>query len=155
MGSGKSTIGKEYAKKFEKTYVDTDDHIEKTQQQKISEIFESGGEEKFRIFETEALKQVFSYEVVSTGGGIVENIENLHVMKKNGIIIYLHTSFAEISKRLENDQSRPLWNNNIEGKINLYKRRIPLYRKFADYIIDTNEKEVDQIIGEIKRCIEE
>lgn len=150
MGSGKSTIGQAYAEKNKKTYIDTDSFIETFHQKRISDIFKESGESTFRAFETEALKRVSAYEVVSTGGGIVENIENLQFMGKSGIIVYLHASFKEISIRLANDQTRPLWNSNIEGKIDLYDRRISLYQNHADYIIDTDQKAVDEIIAEIE-----
>lgn len=153
MGSGKSTIGQEYADKYNKTYVDTDAFIEEFQQRKISDIFKKSGESTFRIFETEALQEVSNFEVVSTGGGIIENIKNVHMMQENGIIIYLHASFDEIATRLESDQTRPLWDNNIEEKSNLYHRRIPLYRECADYIVDTDQKTVDEIVQEIENYL--
>lgn len=151
MGSGKSTIGQAYADRYDKTYVDTDSFIEAFHEQKISDIFKHSGESTFRIFESEALEKVSNFEVVSTGGGIVENLKNLHMMQKNGIIIYLHASFDEIAVRLSSDQTRPLWNNNVEEKNALYNRRIALYREHADYIVDTDQKTVDDIVQEIEK----
>src|SRR5690625_4351172 len=84
MGSGKSTVGIALADKLEKTYVDTDQFIVDTHQQQIADIFQEFGENTFRNYETNALKEVSTYEVVSTGGGIVEKNENLQTMQKNG-----------------------------------------------------------------------
>src|SRR5690625_6657369 len=70
MGSGKSTVGIALADKLEKTYVDTDQFIVDTHQQQIADIFQKFGENTFRNYETNALKEVSTYEVVSTGGGI-------------------------------------------------------------------------------------
>ena len=153
MGSGKSTVGKKLAKNSSKTFIDTDDFIERTHKRKISDIFAVNGESTFRTYEIDALKQVSTYEIVSTGGGIVEKKDNLNTMKKNGIVFYLHASFEEIASRLENDDTRPLWNNEVEAKIKLYERRIPLYEQYADYIIQTNSKTVGEIVQEIKKNI--
>lgn len=154
MGSGKSTVGKAYAQKYSKTYVDTDDYIEVFYGQKISEIFKNCGEKVFRTFETEILAKTTLYEVVSTGGGIIEHVENIQIMQKNGIIIYLHTSFAEIEKRLKDDRQRPLWNHeNLNEKKGLYDRRISIYRKYADFIIQTDQKSEAEIVNGIKKCI--
>lgn len=150
MGSGKSTIGLALANKLNKTYVDTDQYIIDTHEREIADIFQENGENTFRDYEIDALKSVSNYEVVSTGGGIVEKNENLQTMQKNGIIIYLHASFNEISNRLEKDQTRPLWKNNIEEKQNLYNRRIPLYKKFANHMIDTDRKSVEEIVQKIE-----
>src|SRR5699024_12102285 len=132
MGSGKSTIGVRLADKLGKSYVDTDEFIVNTSQQKIADIFKNFGEDTFRNYETKAIKEVSNYEVVSTGGGIVEKSDNLQIMKNNGLIVYLHASFDEISNRLEKDQTRPLWKSNDEEKLKLYRRRLSMYKQYAD-----------------------
>lgn len=153
MGSGKSTVASELAKSTLKTYIDTDDYIEEVYQEKIVNIFKRHGEDVFRTYEIAALKEVGSYDVVSTGGGIVEKEENLHTMKENGIIIYLETSFEEITNRLKNDADRPLWDNEVTEKIKLYERRIPIYEQYADYVIETNNKTVNDIVKDINAIL--
>lgn len=153
MGSGKSTVGLALADKLDKTYVDTDQFIIETHQREISDIFSTDGEGIFRDYEIDALKKVSNYEVVSTGGGIVEKNENLQTMQKNGLIFYLHASFQEIANRLKQDETRPLWNNNIEDKLNLYDRRMELYKKYADHMIHTDGKALEEIVQEIENYI--
>lgn len=153
MGSGKSTVGLALADKLDKTYVDTDQFIVETHQREIADIFSRDGEGIFRDYEIDALKKVSNYEVVSTGGGIVEKSENLQTMQKNGLIVYLHASFQEIANRLKQDETRPLWNNNIEDKLNLYNRRIKLYKKYADHMIHTDGKALEEIVQEIENYI--
>src|SRR5690625_2116825 len=153
MGSGKSTVGVQLADKLGRTYVDTDQFIVSTYQQKIADIFQKYGENTFRNYETNALKKVSNYEVVSTGGGIVEKSENLQIMQKNGLIFYLHASFNEIANRLEKVQTRPLWKSNDEEKLKLYHRRLSMYKQYADHIVHTDGKTVDDIIQEIENYI--
>jgi len=153
MGSGKSTVGLALAEKLNKTYVDTDQFIIETHQREIADIFSTDGEGVFRDYEIDALKKVSNYEVVSTGGGIVEKSENLQTMQKNGLIFYLHASFQEIVNRLKQDKTRPLWNNNIEDKLNLYNRRIKRYKKYADHMIHTDGRALEEIVQEIENYI--
>lgn len=150
MGSGKSTIGSELSKKDSLTFVDTDQFIEEKYKTRIARIFEEDGEETFRNYEVETLKDLIDFDVIATGGGIIERKENKVTMEKNGVIIYLHTSFKEIDSRLKNDVDRPLWNNDMDNKMALYKRRIPLYKDFADHVIQTDDKTVEEIVREIE-----
>lgn len=148
MGSGKSTIGLALAKHLGKSYVDTDTYIEE-KYGNIQEIFQKQGEDIFRLYEIEALKATAAYDIISTGGGIVEKRENIQTMKENGTIIYLHTSFQEISNRLEQDENRPLWHQASEEKQKLFKRRIPLYKECSDHIVVTDHKSIDEVVQEI------
>ena len=92
MGAGKSTVGHlldERLKDF--FYLDMDKEIEKLAKKHIPEIFSQDGEAHFRKLEHELIQKFSNYhnQVISTGGGIVENIENINLLKKNSIIFYL------------------------------------------------------------------
>lgn len=151
MGSGKSTIGERLAEKLSKSFVDTDHYIEKKHNEKIANIFKTKGEKTFRSYEKEALKEVSSFDIVATGGGIVENKENIKTMKTNGVIVFLNTPFEQITTRLTHDQNRPLWDSNLKEEMNnLYKRRYLLYKEAADIIINTSGKSIEEIVVEIK-----
>lgn len=152
MGSGKSTVGLELAKQLDQSYIDTDTYIE-MKYGNIPDIFQQKGEETFRLYEIKTLKETTKYQIISTGGGIVEKQENYQTMKTNGVIIYLHTSFKEIVKRLGKDANRPLWNKSMKDKENLYKKRIPLYKEFSDYIVQTDQKTVQELVQEIIELI--
>ena len=129
MGSGKSTVGKALSNTFGVTYVDTDEYIEHKYKQSIPDIFKEYGEGVFRQYEQDVIQEVSTYEIVATGGGVVENKDNIKIMKTYGYIVYLKTSFEEIAKRLEHDKSRPLWKgSDEEEKLSLFNRREKLYR---------------------------
>lgn len=148
MGSGKSTVGLKLAKHLNRTYIDTDTYIEQ-KYGKIADIFQREGEKAFRLYEIKALRETMDYQVISTGGGIVEREENYETMKNNGVIIYLHTSFNEINKRLEQDVDRPLWNKSMDDREKLYQKRIPLYKKFGDYIVNTDQQSIQKLVHDI------
>src|SRR5690606_24388181 len=153
MGSGKSTVAKLLAKKLNIRHLDLDKLVEKKLNKQITSIFKDEGEETFRSYESTYLKSIGITPVISTGGGIVEKEENIRWMKDTGIIIYLKTSFHIINKRLQNDSSRPLWREN-EANTALFLRRIEIYEKCADYIIDCDTLSLDGIIDEIIKIYE-
>lgn len=148
MGSGKSTIGRLLAEKLQTSFMDTDHYIEE-KYGLISNIFKNEGEKTFRSYEEDALKSTKEYDVVATGGGIVETASNFETMKNNGVIIYLQTSFQEIHQRLKDDQNRPLWSKGLEENKKLYKARISKYEKFCDWKIITDHKASEEVMKEI------
>src|SRR5690554_1254757 len=80
-GSGKTTLGKRLAEKLNMPFIDLDNHIEQKHLLYVDEIFEMYGEEKFRLLETESLKDVENLNsVISTGGGIVMKKSNKSLM---------------------------------------------------------------------------
>ncbi len=112
MGSGKTTLGKELAQHFKRVFIDTDTEISKLTGKTIQQIFTVQGEAAFRELELQLLKQIItsnSKAVVALGGGTVCNEENLELLKKNGLLVYIQLPATELAHRLENQSSeRPL-----------------------------------------------
>lgn len=138
-GSGKSSVGRTLAKTLSIDFADTDEYIEAFYGQ-ISELFDIG-EEYFRGIETKALRQL-SYSngmVVSTGGGIVTQEENIPLLKNTGKVFFLDRS-PELIIQSADLKNRPLLagDDRYEKLMQLYNQRIHLYRKAADFIIDNN-----------------
>ena len=149
---GKSTIGYWLSKKIGYPLLDTDKYLEEKENRIISDIFSNEGEEYFRNLETKYLKEVSEKEglIISTGGGAVKKKENIDILKKNGIVIFLNREINDISK--ENHKHRPLLQdiNNIQK---LYDERIDLYKKYSDIIIKNNDDMsiiVDRIITALR-----
>ena len=88
---GKSTIGYWLSKKIGYPLLDTDKYLEEKENRIISDIFSNEGEEYFRNLETKYLKELSEKEgfIISTGGGAVKKKENIDILKKNGIVIFL------------------------------------------------------------------
>lgn len=150
MGSGKSTVGQKLSNVLNESYIDLDHYIEKSLGTNIDSIFRDSGEAFFRQYEADALKQISDSDIkiIATGGGIVESTQNINCMKQTGKIIYLHTSFEEIHRRLAGDNSRPLWKDDQSNR-NLYQRRINLYQTCADFVIHSDKLTVEQQVEEI------
>ncbi len=115
MGSGKSTVGKGLAAALNLQFIDLDSYIESRNFKTIPEMFATEGEDGFRRAERKALHEVSEFEdvVIATGGGAPCFFDNMELIKKTGISLYLNGSSKIIAERLMNSKTeRPL----IKGK---------------------------------------
>jgi len=137
MGCGKTSVGQELAKQLSYTFIDTDEIIEKNQKITIKEIFEKYGENYFRDLEYNVCKEIANMEncVISTGGGLMTYERNVRETKKCSKVIFLDSSFSVISKRLGEDDTRPLFKDKEKAQ-KLYDERKEKYLLAADYMIN-------------------
>lgn len=142
MGAGKTTIGKQLARKMKLRFVDADHEIEQRTGVEISLIFEIEGEEGFRDREQAMIEELTqdSNIVLATGGGVILREANRRALQTRGTVIYLNTSVEEALRRTARDRSRPLLQtNDPEQRMRaLMQQREPLYRAVADLIVDTD-----------------
>lgn len=153
MGSGKSSIGHLLdAKLLDFHYVDIDSEIERNEKMTIEEIFAVVGEAHFRELEHNMIKKLSNYhnQVIATGGGAVENFENIELLRQNGVIFYLKASIDELYERVRMTTSRPLLKttNPKQRLKELMDRREKYYIK-ADFEINTENKSLIEIVDEI------
>ena len=152
MGVGKSTLGKELAKKLNLKFIDTDSVIEKKCAMKISEIFEKKGEAFFRQKEEkEAIESINTIEsVIALGGGAFINKSIRNEVLKNSLSFWLDLNLKTINKRIKWTKKRPLINErNSILKINkLYSERKNIY-KLAKYKINCNNLSKEKIVKKI------
>lgn len=144
-GCGKSTLGKLAAEKLGKTFLDTDAEIIKRIGMSIADYFAAYGEDSFRKVESEVVQEISTQNnlVISTGGGVIKNPENIRWLKGNGTVIWIQRD----PELLESGNGRPLVPDQ-EAVRRLYKERLPLYTAAAETIIenDGNEEEALQKI---------
>ncbi len=156
MGVGKTSVGTRLAKDLGYSFVDTDSLIEADQRVTITEIFRKFGEPYFRDIETKIIRKVTAFEkqVVSTGGGAVIRDENRDAFKQAGYVVCLTARPEVIFERIKHETHRPLLQTPEPlAKIKeLLDQRQQFYAQ-ADFVIDTSEKSVDGVIGEIKERI--
>lgn len=152
MGTGKTTVGKELARKKKWQFADLDGLIELKDRRTIADIFAKEGEPYFRRLEKKTLKEVSGEKnfVIACGGGIVIDPENIRVMKEAGIIVCLCASPEVILKRTAQFGHRPLLNaEDPRARIELLlKMRAPYYAR-ADVSIDTSKISVDKVVAKI------
>ncbi len=156
MGSGKSTIGKLLSERLEVPFLDLDEEIVRKTGLSIPEIFSSSGEEKFREIERETLMGLLSKPeslVISTGGGAPAYKDNMELINKNSISIYLKADFEKLWKRISKDSNRPLVTAGKEKVRELFERRIPFYEK-ADIVVRTDIFTPDETVERILKFMQ-
>ena len=133
--SGKTTLGKLLSSAFNKEFIDIDKEIVEREKRSINEIFEVDGEEYFRKVEVDLYKEYSKKNglIISTGGGIVKNLESISRLKENGVVIFVDRN---LDKMLFNSK-RPL-SKSKEDIEKLYKERYKLYLNNADKRIINN-----------------
>lgn len=137
MFSGKSTVGKKLASIMGYDFIDTDKYFEDKYKISIFDFFEKFGEEMFRKFEHDILKELVVKDnvIISTGGGLPCFNENMDIINDKGISIYLEMPFKAIINRQKNSkQKRPLLQNKTQEEIETYlldllTKREPIYQK--------------------------
>lgn len=156
MGSGKSTVGRILARELKLGLIEMDDLIEQQQGKKISKIFEEQGEAVFRQIETKFLLDLFNNKpngiVLSTGGGVITQSENIDLLRSNGKVIYLRGSKEHLKKNVMGSSHRPLLaNEDLDQKIEvMLGQREALYRQCAHEIIELDGKTPEMIAQEVK-----
>ena len=157
MGCGKTTVGIRLSKLINKKFIDLDQFIELTYNQKIQNIFSSKGEIYFRKIESECLSILMSKynnAVISLGGGTTCYSNNLELIK-NTNSFYLKYSITKLSERLlKINSTRPILSgiNDRNKMIDFVSKHIferNYYYNQATKVIDCDVKNQDEIVSEI------
>lgn len=153
MGSGKSVVGKELAKKLNMNHIDIDNDIEFINEMKISDIFINSGEKKFREMESAYFMEKSKQEnnIFSTGGGIILREENRLVLKNNGITFFLEADCQILLDRIKDISNRPLLlkNNPLDDVLSIWKKRKKYYHESSHHTINSNQLSISDVINEI------
>lgn len=152
---GKSITGVVLAKTMRKSFVDTDLLIQEREEKPLQEIINQDGLEYFKQAEEAVLAGLKAENaVVSTGGSAVYYPRAMAHLKESGLVVYLKVSLSTIEERLDNIKTRGVAmgkNDTIEA---LYKRRIPLYEKYADITVEAGGLTVEETVEKIIAAVE-
>jgi len=157
-GSGKSTVGRQLARRLQLPFFDSDHVIEQQLSCSIREYFEREGEARFRDVEQSVIDELTQKTncVLSTGGGVVLRPANRQHLHERAQVVYLNSSPEELYRRLRHDKSRPLLQvaNPLDRLRELFTQRDPLYRETAHFIIETGRPSVPTLINMIVMQLE-
>jgi shikimate kinase len=157
-GGGKSTVGRQLARRLGWQFHDSDAAIEKLTGQSIRAIFESQGEQGFRDIEASAIESLTKLRgvVLATGGGAVLRDANRHALHANCQVVYLRSTPEELYRRLRNDTARPLLQvPDPQARLReLFEQRDPLYRETAHYVVETGRPSVASLVNMVLMQLE-
>ena len=133
-GSGKTRVGEQIALLTGREHIDLDRALEERLDMPCADFIVERGEAAFREQETAALAVISKRSglVLSTGGGVVTRDENYPLLHQNSQILMLNRKLDELAHK-----GRPI--TARDGIDKLAEQRMPRYRTWADYIIDSRD----------------
>jgi shikimate kinase len=157
-GSGKSTVGRQLARRLGIAFVDSDAEIEARIGTTIREWFALHGEQAFRDVEQDLIEELSTREdiVLATGGGAVLRPSNRDALHSRTHVLYLRSSPEEIFRRLKHDTQRPLLQveNPLARLRELFRERDPLYRRTAHFVVEGARPSANALLGMVLMQLE-
>jgi shikimate kinase len=149
-GSGKSTVGVILAKALTRPYLDTDILIQLTEKRSLQEIVDSDGYMVLRDIEEQVLLGVnCENHVIATGGSAAYSHRAMEHLKTNGVVIFLDASLETLKNRIHNYETRGLAKRADQSFSDLFRERLELYNRYADIVVDSNDKSQEQVVDDI------
>lgn len=140
MGAGKTTVGRQLARRLGRRFLDSDHEIVERTGVPIPTIFEIEGEAGFRRRESQTIEELTAESgiVLATGGGVVMDPENRRRLHESGWVVYLDVPPALLYERTRHDRNRPLLHvvDPLGRLEELHAQRAPLYREVAHIVVD-------------------
>jgi shikimate kinase len=157
-GGGKSTVGRQLARRLGARFIDADTVLEERVGMPIRAFFEQHGEERFRDLEETVIDELTGHKdqgetrsVIATGGGAVLRERNRRHLHDRCMVVYLRSTPEELYRRLRHDTQRPLLqvSDPLAKLKDLYAQRHPFYEEIAHYTIDTGRPSVGTLVNMI------
>ena len=156
-GGGKSTVGRELARRLAMPFADCDRAIESQVACSIATFFAQHGESAFREVETQVLSSLLSAgpSVIATGGGIVLRPPNRELLRESSVCVFLEASHDLLWRRLRRDRRRPLLQvAEPESRLReMSAEREPLYRETAQLVIKVDGLTFERVADEVMRRV--
>jgi shikimate kinase len=159
MGAGKTTVGRQLARRLGKRFADTDHEIESRTGVSVAVIFEIEGETGFRAREAQVLDTLTAQHdvVIATGGGVVLDPANRERLAARGFVVYLRAQPRDLYLRTRHDKARPLLQagNPLAKLEELHRLRDPLYAEVADLIVESGRQSVSILVDQLLKRLPE
>lgn len=159
-GGGKSTVGRQLARRLGAEFIDSDAVLEAKLGMPIRAYFEQFGEQAFRDHEEQVIAELTvgatRMRVLATGGGAVLRSANRQHLHDRTTVVYLRSTPEELYRRLRHDTNRPLLQvaDPLAKLRELYEQRHPLYQETAHFSFDTGRPSVSRLVNMIQMQLE-
>jgi shikimate kinase len=154
-GAGKTTVGRQLARRMQRSFLDADQEIEARTGVRIPLIFDIEGEQGFRDRESKVIAELGRQAnlIVATGGGAILRPDNRAALKEGGVVVYLHATPRLLFERTRLDHNRPLLqvDDPMKKIEELFAVRDPLYREVADIVINSLGGSVSHLVKQLER----
>lgn len=156
MGTGKTTIGKEVAKRLGCNFIDTDEYLNKKFGSAKKILNQPNGDKIFSEIESKIANELSLRKnlVISTGGRFMLNQNNIELLKNSWYIVCLSADLNDLVERLlkaKLDTYRPRF-FNAKNKLELMKKldiqSNPFYSQFDN--IHTSGVHIKQITDQLE-----
>jgi len=150
-GSGKSSIGKLLAKELGLNFIDSDEYIERKEKMSLQKIIDTKGDDVFLQIEEKRILELLPLKncILAPGGSIIYLKKVMNILKDSSVIIFLDAPINDLKKWLKNKTTRGIVGLSSKSIKKIYNERLPLYKKYADIIINCTYQFEKEIINEI------
>ena len=152
MGAGKTTIGRDLANSMNFKFIDLDEYIEKKENSTVFDIFNKKGEKHFRQLEHYSLKELILLNniVIATGGGAPCFFNNISIMNKYGLTIYINVDSQTLFSRIKKTKDKRPLLKNIDDKqmLNFITKKVierEIYYKQSKKIVNYKNLSIDKL----------
>lgn len=147
---GKSTVGVVLAKTIRKSFLDTDLMIQEIEGDILQNLVDNHGHDRFIEIEEDAIKTICAKNtVIATGGSVVYSHKAMEHLQNMGTVVYIKLPYETIDERLHNINTRGIAIKDGETLKDLYDKRVPLYERYGQIIIDSEDLSVEQVVEKI------
>ena len=159
-GTGKSTLSQELSVRLRRKRISTDEVATESAGMSISDFVSQHGWAEFRRIEAECIAALHGSEnlIIDSGGGVVENPENMSYLGENSVIVWVHASLEDVLKRLMgnvHDAQRPLLSQG-DFRTDItenYTRRVPMYKRYAAFTVNTSTHTIEECCAAIEKIL--
>ena len=150
-GAGKTTIGRQLARRLHVRFVELDRRIEKAADMSLGELFSMYGEDYYRRLERDTLASVLAEHrpmVLATGGGIVASPDTYALLTKAATTVWLRASPEDHWNRVVSQGDRRPMADHPQAMADLralLTSREALYAR-ATYTVETSGRRIEQLV---------